>query len=67
MDIFSPGDIMNGYLCFYKDKKIEVYADTSFEAQKKAALIFKAKKNYMVNVVLCEKKGKEIIHSTNEF
>ena len=35
--------IMNGYLAFYKEKQMEVYAETSFEAQKKATKAFKAK------------------------
>ena len=53
---------MNGYLAFYKDKKIEVYANTSYEAQQKAAAIFKAKKRYEVTVVLCEKNGEQVTH-----
>lgn len=56
---------MNGYVCFYRGKKAEVYAKTSFEAQKKAAEIFKAKKTYEITVVLAEKEGKPVIHSTN--
>ena len=52
----------NGYICFYKGKQIEVYAKTSYEAQEKAAEIFKAKKSYQVSVHLAEKEGKEIIH-----
>lgn len=27
---------MNGYIAMYKDKKIEVYADSSYQAQLKA-------------------------------
>jgi len=46
---------VNGYKCFYKGKECEVYAETSFEAQKKAAEEMKAKKRYEVHVVLCEK------------
>ena len=53
---------MNGYLAFYKGKKIEVYANTSYEAQQKAAAIFKAKKRYEVTVVLCEKNGEQVTH-----
>jgi len=55
---------MNGYLAFYKGKQIEVHAATSFEAQTKAATIFKARKQYQVTVVLCEKSGEQVIHST---
>lgn len=53
---------MNGYIAFYRGKKIEVYADTSYEAQKKAADVFKAKKPYEVSVVLAEKDGQQVTH-----
>lgn len=56
---------MNGYVCFYRGKRIEVYANTSFEAQEKAAKIFKAKKTYEITVVLAEKNGNPVIHSTS--
>ena len=55
---------MNGYKAFYKGKSIELYANTSCEAQKKAAEVFKARKAYQVTVVLCEKAGEQVIHST---
>ena len=54
---------MNGYKCFYKGKTVEVYADTSYAAQQKAAIIFKAKKAYEVTVVLCEKSGEQVVQS----
>lgn len=56
---------MNGYVCFFKGKRIEVYANTSYDAQKKAAEIFRAKKSYEVTVVIAEKDGAPIIHSTS--
>ena len=56
---------MNGYKAFYKGKSVEVYADTSHDAQKKAAEIFKAKKVYDVVVVICEKDGKQVTHATS--
>ena len=46
---------MNGYICFYKGKKMEVYADTSYQAQEQAAKAFKAKKSYQVSTHLAEK------------
>ena len=46
---------MNGYKAFYRGKTIEVYADTSYQAQQKAAAQFKAKKSWEVSVYLCEK------------
>lgn len=46
---------MNTYAAFYKGKQIEVKAETSFAAQKAAALLFKAKKSYDVTVHLIQK------------
>lgn len=54
---------MNGYKALYKGKWLEVYADTSYEAQTKAAKLFKAKKQYEVTVILCEKQGQQVIHT----
>jgi hypothetical protein len=54
----------NGYIAFYRSKQIEVYADSSYEAQLLAAKEFKAKKTWEVTVVLCEKDGKQVTHST---
>lgn len=54
---------MNGYKAFYKGKSIEVYAETSYAAQQLAAKQFKAKKSYDVTVVLCEKKGEQVVHT----
>ena len=53
---------MNGYKAFYKGKSIDVYAETSHKAQQEAARIFKAKKEYQVTVILCEKSGEQITH-----
>ncbi len=55
---------MNGYICFYKGKKIEVLAESSYQAQTKAAAQFKAKKSWEVTVVLAEKNGEQVTHST---
>ncbi len=54
---------MNKYIAFYKNKSIEVEADTSYKAQLKASEVFKAKKSYQVSIMLCEKEGKQIIHN----
>ena len=32
---------MNGYKCFYKGKSIDVYAQTSYEAQADAAVLLR--------------------------
>lgn len=56
---------MNGYKAFYKGKELEVYADSSYQAQLKAAQLFKAKKSYDVSVILCERAdGSVVTHST---
>ena len=59
-------DTQNGYKAFYKGKSIEVYAETSLEAQQKAAAQFKARKSYDVTVVLCEKAGETVTHTGAE-
>ena len=40
------------YVCFYRGKQITVQALRSFDAQEKAAKLFKARKRYEVAVVL---------------
>lgn len=52
----------NGYICFYRGQRKDVFADTSYEAQQIAAGLFKAKKSYDVNVMLAEKGGKPVAH-----
>ena len=53
---------MNGYICLYKGKKFEVYAESTYEAQKKCALENKIKKSYEISVYLAEKNGEQITH-----
>ena len=53
---------MNGYKAFYRNKECEVEANSSYEAQTKAAAIFKARKVYEVTVMLCEKDGQQVTH-----
>lgn len=60
----TPATSLNGYVCFYKDKRTEVYAATRLEARDKAAAFFKVKKAYDVTVVLAEKDGQPVVHST---
>jgi len=45
---------MRTYVAFYKQKKITVVAESSFEAQRKAAEIFKARKAWDVAIVLAD-------------
>jgi len=54
------------YHAFWRGKKIELKANTSYEAQKKAAAILKVKKSYEVTVVLVGKGDEPVIHSTAE-
>lgn len=51
-----------GYVAFYKGKRIEVYAESSYKAQLAAAEKFKAKKAWEVAVVLAEKEGEPVTH-----
>ena len=39
------------FVCFYKGKRYEVEAETSYKAQQLAAAYFKAKKSYEVTVM----------------
>jgi len=55
---------MNTYQAFFKNKSIQVDANTSYEAQLLAAKEFKAKKSYEVTVMLVAKNGEQYTHST---
>ena len=54
---------MNGYVVFYREKRAEVYAETSYQAQQKAAILFKAKQPRQIAVMLAEKDSKPVIHT----
>ncbi len=62
---------MNGYKAFYRGRTCEVYAETSYAAQQKAAQEFKARKPWDVTVFLCEKDtdgskpGEQVTHSAD--
>lgn len=55
---------MNGYVAFYNQRRIEVYADTSYEAQQKAAEQLKVppRRRHQVTVCLAEKNGEQVVH-----
>ena len=57
---------MNGYICYYNQKQIEVEAETSFEAREKATDLFKPPKSkrHMISVYLAEKDMVSVVHST---
>lgn len=58
---------MNGYKAFYKGRTLEVYADTILQARNEAAEKFGVtKRPWEVAIVLCEKDGQTVIHSTAE-
>ncbi len=57
---------MNGYVCFYKGRRLEIYADTLLQARDKAAKEFKARKAWEVNCLLAEKSGEQVIHIATE-
>ena len=54
---------MNEYIAFYKGKPLEVKANSSYEAQQKAAQTFGARKSYEVTVVLVKKNGQQVTHN----
>jgi hypothetical protein len=56
---------MNGYKAFYQNKELDILANSSYEAQKKAAQLFKAKKSYDVTIVLCELSGQQVTHAAD--
>lgn len=55
---------MNGYVCFYKGKRIEVYAETTYRAQQLAAakLSVSSKNQHLISVALAEKDGEQVTH-----
>ena len=58
---------LNGYKAFYRGRIMEVYAATSYAAQKLAAEKFKAKRACEVTVILCERPGGEqVVHGATE-
>lgn len=54
---------MNGYIAFYAGKQIEVYAESSYQAQVKAVEAFKPPKSkkHMVHVHLAEVNGQQAV------
>lgn len=65
-DLTNPN--LNGYMAFFKGKTVEVYAESSYRAQMKAAQHFRARRPYDVSVVLCERAdGSVVTHSTAAF
>lgn len=59
---------MNEYVCFYKGRRIEVQAETSYQAQQKAAKMINVgpRKQCEITVVLAEKDGEAVTHTGAE-
>jgi len=57
----NPNNELNGYIVYVEKQAIEVYANTSFEAQTLAlAKAVTRKKRPMVSVHLCELADKQV-------
>ena len=60
---------MNGYMCFWNGKRVEVHAVASFAAQQAALPEFqriagrKKVKRQDITAVLCEKAGEQVTHT----
>jgi len=56
---------MNGYVCFYGGKRIELHAESLLAAKKAAIKQFKPPRSreHLVTVVLAEVNGKPVIHT----
>lgn len=61
-------DELNGYVCLWNGKRVEVHAQTTYAAQQLALPQFqkmagrKKVKGYDITVVLAEKGGKPVVH-----
>ncbi len=53
---------LNGFIGFYKGKRYEIYADTSYHAQQEIAKKYGIKKPYEITVMLAEEDGKPVTH-----
>jgi hypothetical protein len=57
---------MNGYIGFYKGKRFECVAETSYQAQQQMAQDHAVKRAYEITVVLAEKDGAQVTHSPQD-
>jgi len=56
---------MNTYKAYYNGRTMDVQANTSYEAQCKAALYFRVgRRTWLVTVMLIAKDGEPVSHST---
>lgn len=57
---------MNTYHAFYRGKKLELKAETTYKAQQEAVKLFKAKKAFEITIMLVAKGEEPYTHSTTE-
>jgi hypothetical protein len=53
----------HGYVAFYNQQRIDVWAPSLLAAKEKAVKHFKARKPHMVSVMLAEKDGRPVTHT----
>ncbi len=58
---------MNGYICFYNSKQIEIRADSLYKAKLEAIKQFHPPKSkaHMVSVMLAEKDNNTVVHTAD--
>jgi hypothetical protein len=60
---------MNGYIAYYGNDRVEVFADTTIAARDKAIAVFQRQnprrriKPFEVSVILAQKGGEQVIHT----
>lgn len=56
---------MNGYVAFFNGKRMDIYAETLYEAKLEALEVFKPAKSkrHLVSVILAEKDGETVVHA----
>lgn len=62
---------MNGYVCIWKGKRLELHAESAYAAQQMAQKAFqsdtrKKVKSWDISVVLCEVEGQTVTHNGAE-
>ena len=58
---------MNTYIAYYNGRQLEVTAGTSYEAQQKAALLFRVgRRTWLVTVMLAKKDDETVVHHPAE-
>ena len=64
----SKASEVNGYIAYYDGQQTEIYADTSYDAQKKAIDFFNPpeSKKHTVTVMIAEKDGEQVTHTFTE-